>query len=139
MANLFLKPELQTTKSNKQRPTKLTSQVVAPKIIDVGNLEFSPTVEYQLPIDVWKISSKTGSKRAGKEVYSLTDLSQITLGLFGFKHQQGTAKHIITEFLLRPENLEIIHRHNEIVVENQVSEPFESQNEDNTSEVNGDD
>jgi hypothetical protein len=112
---------------------------ITPKIINIGNMEFSPVIEYRRPIDIWKISSKTGSKRAGKEVYSLTDLSEITLGLFGFKHQQGTAKHIITEFLLRPENLEIINRHNEIVLENQVAETYEKpDNGASSPEGNGD-
>ena len=110
MFNLFLKPELAFA------PIKLST----PTIAEVGDRDFVPIVEYNSRVDFAKISTKTGSKRIGKEIYDLTELNLITLGIFGFKHQQGTPKPDIVAYLKKPENEQIIDRHNELISEREI-------------------
>ena len=106
MANLFIRTEGRWESSPRAR-------VVVPYIGDVSTID---PIVYPVEVNIEQIKPTAGSIRTRK-VYSVIQLDEIMLRLFGFKHKSANDKENVVAFLMLPSSLEVIRRHNERVAE----------------------
>lgn len=106
MASLFIR-----TEGEWEPPRR--SRVVVP---DIGLVSTIDPIVYPEIVYIEQIKPTAGSTRTRK-VYSVVQLYEIILRLFGFKHKSATDKESAVAFLMLPRSLEVIERHNERVQE----------------------
>lgn len=106
MANLFIRTEGEWEPAPRPRVT----------VPYIGSVSTVDPIVYPEIVHIEQIKPTAGSTRTRK-VYSVVQLNEIILRLFGFKHKSATDKESAVAFLMLPESLVVINRHNERVQE----------------------
>ena len=103
MTNLFIKTEY--LKKSTRREINLDA-------LERSDVSAVNPVLYPVPIYIERIKPVTGSTKT-KKIYSVVELDEIMLRLFGCKIKTSNGKEATVSFLTQPENILIIQRHNE--------------------------
>ena len=102
MTNLFIRAE-------RLQGSKQTVNLTSLPRADMTEVD---TIPYPVHIFIERIRPVAGSTKT-RRVYSVVELDEIMLRIFGFKIKVTNGKEAIVNFLTTPENMKIVERHNE--------------------------
>ncbi|CAH6419523.1 Hypothetical protein POVR2_LOCUS25 [uncultured virus] len=103
MTNLFIRTE------RLEAGSRQTVDLASIPRIELSEIDSIP---YPTHIFIERIRPVAGSTKT-KRVYSVIELDEIMLNIFGFKIKVTNGKEATVNFLTDPENMKIIERHNE--------------------------